>query len=568
VFVRLRSTDPESREAFTRALAAAVAADPTPSPLDAIYRPMPTFPTSGIDPTVSAAQVVLVVGLSVFGVVVGLGGLLVVAQGLLRHHGARRDAQHIERALGLTLAERAAARVLAGSLGALVAGVTGAALALAAGLVEPLGSQRRFEPTPGFRAPWAVALLGGAGLAVLFVAMTAGAAAVVAARRPAVAPLPSAGYARLGRAPSVLLGLGLAWRGPRSTGGVRTAATVVGLAVAVVGIVATVTFETSLKRLVETPQRYGQTADLTVVDAHEPDVAELVADRRVAALDVVTTVPVTLDDDVSSVQLLSVEHRKGALPIETVTGRPAAALGEVALGPRTADRLGVGVGDTVTARPVAGPPQLLTVTGIVVYRGDADDKLGEGGVVGAEQLRALATGSSPSVNAFVLATPGRAEFLFRELSSRREVFATATPPEIRNLGDLLMLPQLLAVVLAAVGGAAVVHVLLTAGRRHGRDLAVLAVLGATPGQVRATLAVAAAATVLPAVLVGVPVGLGVARVVWWEVATSTGVGGDVAVPVGLVVGIGLLLLGGALLATVVPAGRAVRTPPAAVLAGE
>ena len=113
-----------------------------------------------------------------------------------------------------------------------------------------------------------------------------------------------------------------------------------------------------------------------------------------------------------------------------------------------------------------------------------------------------------------------------------------------------------------------VHVLLAAGRRHGRDLAVLAVLGATPGQVRATLAVAAAATVLPAVLVGVPVGLGVARVVWWEVATSTGVGGDVAVPVALIAGIGLMLLAGALLATVVPAGRAVRTPPAAVLAGE
>jgi putative ABC transport system permease protein len=568
VFVRLRSTDPATREAFTRALAAAFAADPTPSPLDPLLRPEPTFPTSGIDPTVRAAQVVLVAGLTVFGVVVGLGGLLVVAQGLLRHHGARRDAQRIERALGLTLVERAAARVLAGGLGAVVAGLTGAALALAAGFAEPLGSLARFEPTPGFRAPWAVALLGGVGLAVVFVAMTAAAAAVVAGDRPAITPLPSTGYARLGRAPSVLLGLGLAWRGARSAGGVRTAATVVGLATAVVGIVATVTFQTSLQRLVATPQRYGQTTDLTVVDAHEPDVAELVADRRVAALDLVTTVPMTLGDDAGPVPLLSVEHRKGGLPIETVAGRPAAAPGEIALGVRTANRLGIGVGDTVAAEPVTGPPERLTVTGIVVYRGGSTDTLGEGGVVVPEQLRALSTGASRSVTAYVLATPGRAEYLFRELSPRREVYTTATPPEIRNLGDLLMLPVLLAFVLAAVGGAAVVHVLLAAGRRHGRDLAVLAVLGATPGQVRATLAVAAAATVLPAVLVGVPVGLGVGRVVWWEVATSTGVGGDVAVPVALLVGVGLMLLAGALLATVVPAGRAVRTPPAAVLAGE
>jgi putative ABC transport system permease protein len=568
VFVRLQSTAPAARDAFTRALTTAFAADPHRSPLDGFLRPEPTFPTSGVDPTVRAAQLVLVVGLIVFGVVVGLGGLLVVIQGLLRHHGARRDAQRIERALGLTLVERAVARVLAGSVGAVVAGLTGAAIALAAGLVEPLGNQARFEPTPGFRAPWAIALLGGAGLAVLFVVLTAVAAAVTAARRPTVTPLPSGGYAPLGRVPSLLLGLGLAWRGPRASGGVRTAATVVGLTVAVVGIVATVVFDTSLRRLVDTPERYGRTSDLAIVDAREPDMAELVADRRVAALDVVTTVPVTLGDDAGPVQLLSVEHRKGALPIATVSGRPAAAPGEIALGPRTADRLGVDVGDVVAARPVAGPPRLLTVTGVVVYRGDADDVLGEGGVVVPDQLRVLATGTSPSVNAYVLATPGRADILFRELSSRLEVYATTTPPEIRNLGDLLMLPQLLAVVLAGVGGAAVVHVLLVAGRRHGRDLAVLAVLGATPRQIRATLAVAAAATVLPAVLVGVPLGLGVARVVWWEVATSTGVGGDVAVPVGLLLGIVGLLLGGALLATAVPAGRAVHTPPAAVLAGE
>jgi putative ABC transport system permease protein len=568
VFVRLDGHKPADREAFTRALTSAFAADPHRSPLDGFLRPEPTFPTTGVDPTVRAAQLVLVVGLTVFGIVVGLGGLLVVAQGLLRHHGARRDAQRVERALGLTMAERAVARVLAGSVGATVAGLMGAALALAAGLVEPLGSQARFEPTPGFRAPWTVALVGAVVLALLFLAMTAGAAAVVAGRRRTVTPLPSGGYAPLGRAPSLLLGLGLAWRGPRSAGGVRTAATVVGLTVAVVGIVATVTFEASLKRLVDTPQRYGRTTDVAIVDAREPDVAELVADGRVAALDVVTTAPVTLGDDAGPVQVLSVEHRKGALPIETVAGRPAAVPGEIALGPRTADRLGVGVGDVVAARPVAGPAQLLTVTGVVVYRGKADDVLGEGGVVAPAQLRTLATGTSPFVNAYFLATPGRAEFLYRELSSRLEVYATTTPPEIRNLGDLLMLPELLAVVLAGVGGSAVVHVLLVAGRRHGRDLAVLAVLGATPRQVRATLAVAAAATVLPAVLVGVPLGLGVARVVWWEVATSTGVGGDVAAPVALLLGIIGLVLVGALVATVIPARRAVRTPPAAVLAGE
>jgi putative ABC transport system permease protein len=398
--------------------------------------------------------------------------------------------------------------------------------------------------------------------------MTAGAAAVVAARRPTVAPLPTTGYARLGRLPAVLLGLGLAWRGPQFAGGIRAVATIVGLALAVTGIVATVTFGASLERLVSTPQRYGLSSDLTIVNARNPDLAELVTDRRVAALDAVTSVPVALGDEAAPVPLLSIVHRKGGIPIETVSGRPAVSPGEIALGPRTADRLGVTVGDTITARPRAGPPLELLVTGIVIRRADTADTLGEGGLVGPTQFPALAAGSVPVRTADVLAIPGRAEFLFRELSSRMEVFRTTVPPEVTNLGDLIMLPRLLAVVLALVGGSAVVHVLLAAGRRHGRDLAVLAVLGATPGQVRATLAVAAVATVLPAVFVGLPVGVGTARVVWWEVATSTGVGGDVAVPVSTLVGIVLLLVAGALLATVVPAGRAVHTPPAAALAGE
>ena len=193
-----------------------------------------------------------------------------------------------------------------------------------------------------------------------------------------------------------------------------------------------------------------------------------------------------------------------------------------------------------------GPPVSLRVTGIVVYRGAADDPLGEGGVVVRKQLPVLAVGAKQNVNAYVLATPGRAEFLFRELSSRLEVHGARDPardPQPPRPAD------------AARGARA------RAGRggrrrggpraarrrpRHARDLAVLTVLGATPAQVRATLAVAALATVLPAVLVGVPVGLGVARVVWWEVATSTGVAGDVAVPVALLLVIGPgLVVGGA-----------------------
>ena len=142
------------------------------------------------------------------------------------------------------------------------------------------------------------------------------------------------------------------------------------------------------------------------------------------------------------------------------------------------------------------------------------------------------------------------------------------PNEVRNLAEVLSLPKLLALVLAAVAVAGLVHAVLGTGRRHRRDLAVLAVLGATPWEVRATLAVAAAATVLPAVVVGLPLGLGLARVLWWQTATGVGVGGDLDVPVAMLVALGPLMLLSALLASVIPAVRTRRVPPAAVLAGE
>jgi putative ABC transport system permease protein len=49
------------------------------------------------------------------------------------------------------------------------------------------------------------------------------------------------------------------------------------------------------------------------------------------------------------------------------------------------------------------------------------------------------------------------------------------------------------------------------------------VLGAPPRQVFSTVAVTA--TVPPALVLGVPLGVAFARVLWWEVAASAGVAG-------------------------------------------
>jgi putative ABC transport system permease protein len=563
-FARLADAGPVARRTFADAVAAVHAAGGRPTGPAAYVRPEPSFPTSEVDASVVTARRVLVGGLAIFAAVLGLGGFLVVGQGLVRHHAVSPENQEIERALGMTRRERTAARVAAGSVGAVVAGLVGGLIALSAGLLEPLGSLARFEPAPGFRPPWGIAVLGGCGLAVAFVATTAGAAlaAVRRWRRPASSPTGRFGT-RIGRRPVLLAGLGLAWRG----GGLRLALTVTGVAISIAGVIVAVAFGASLQQLVDTPARYGSAADLSVADARESDVAALTADPRVAALDLVHSVSVAMGADGIPRTVVAVEHRKGNLPIEVVTGSLPTGRSEIALGPRTASRLDAGVGDFVTVAPSGAAPVVLLVTGIVVVQADTQNAFGEVGLVTGLQLQDLAAGGA-AVTAEVLAAPGQAGPLLRELSSRLEVYPSGVPDEVRNLTELLFLPRLLAVVLTLVAGIGLVHSLLAAGRRHRHDLAVLSVLGATPGQVRDTLAVAAAGTVLPALVVGVPLGLGLARVLWWETATGVGVGGDLAVPVGLLVAIGPAVLAAALLASAVPAVRAARTPPAAVLAGE
>ncbi len=161
-FARLADSGPGTRKRFAEAVSE-VGDAVSPAERNVYPRPDPTFPTSQIDGSMAAARTVLVGALAIFGAVLGIGGFLVVGQGLVRHHAVRPESQHLERALGMTRGERAAARAVAGSVGAVVAGLVAGSIALAAGLFEPLGSLARFEPSPGFRPPWTIALPGGTG---------------------------------------------------------------------------------------------------------------------------------------------------------------------------------------------------------------------------------------------------------------------------------------------------------------------------------------------------------------------------------------------------------------------
>ncbi|SHK03799.1 hypothetical protein SAMN05443637_10288 [Pseudonocardia thermophila] len=519
----VRTAGPAGAQRFAEAYSAAAAA--APRSIAARYMPAGVqLPTSELDPTVQAAEVAIVLGLAAFALVVAAAGGFVVSQGLLRHHAAGRSAQQIEHALGMTMTERVTARVLTAAPAALLVLALTLAGGIAAGALAPLGSQARFEPTPGFRVAWPVLGIVGPVIALLFLGGVAVAAAVArhtGSRVPPVRrPFPMA-WAR--RWPALLVGIRMAL-------GARPAVlTVAGSAAAIAGVVAAAVFGASLERVVTDPARFGEIADFSVADARLIDIERLAADPRTTAVTVIrsSTVQLTGGRTVPAVVAFSY---KGPVEVTVTSGRLPIRLGEIAIGPRIAAAEGVRIGDTISVDRPGGGVDSLTVTGIVVPpRADTRFRLGDGVVLAGEQA-ALVTSGPALFSAEVTTLPGEREELMGELSTRLEIEPRLVPAEIRVLADLRSLPEALAAALGVLVLAAVVYELTAARRRYARELGVLAAVGETLGQVHATLAVIALVSVGPALAIGVPLGIGVARVLWWQVATASGVGAELAVP--------------------------------------
>jgi predicted lysophospholipase L1 biosynthesis ABC-type transport system permease subunit len=115
------------------------------------------------------------------------------------------------------------------------------------------------------------------------------------------------------------------------------------------------------------------------------------------------------------------------------------------------------------------------------------------------------------------------------------------PPAIVNVSRVRGIPFVLAAVLAALSLLTVCHVMLTSMRSRRRDLAILRSLGADRGWItRAVHWQATVLTLLP-VLVGIPVGVVIGRLVFVAFADSMGAVHDAAVPL-LTIALGALAL--------------------------
>jgi ABC-type lipoprotein release transport system permease subunit len=262
-----------------------------------------------------------------------------------------------------------------------------------------------------------------------------------------------------------------------------------------------------------------------------------------------------------------------------VEGRAPRADGEIALGAKTLERVGVAVGDTVRARPDAGgAARPLRVVGRVVlpglgtYPGSDKTALGEGALLTRAELRRLGPDFGPGPFLVVLA-PGATRAQLAALVSQGDpaqvqVDGLQRPSDIVSYERVRTTPLVLAGVLALLAVATVAHALVTAVRRRRRDLALLKTLGFTRRQISASVAWQATTLGVAALVLGVPIGVIVGRWAWTALADDLGTVAEPIVPVvAVALAIPLVLLVANAVAFM-PGRIAARLRPAAVLRSE
>ena len=443
------------------------------------------------DATIRTTARVLTRGLLVFVTVVGGVGLLTVALAFVRYHAGAIASQHVEAALGLTATERVGARVLAGSLSALVGVVVCVAGALIFAGMAPLGPLERSEPHPGWAPNMALIAAG----AVATAAATLGLVAFAATRagRPESVRVKPVHMWRLPGAPWLTTGVRFALEGGSGRRRVPVRSSLAGVVVGVLGVLGCSVFAASRDELVANRARWGWSADLAILNTTEAVVRRLTADERLQDVSVARVTQVRVGDaDVTGYALTPV---KGSLGWTTPTGRTPTGSSEVTLGRRLAERLAIGVGNSVRVAGPSGDTD-FSVVGVGYGPSLARDHFGDNLLFSTEGLDRVAR-ASPDQEALVRSRPGtNVASLTRELSESFEIAPPEQPPEVSNLAALGRLPSALGACLAVIAAAALSHLLIVTARRRARELTILRVLGFTPRQAGSSILVMAVTTAM------------------------------------------------------------------------
>lgn len=531
---------------------------------------------------------VVTIAIWLFAGVFALAGIVAVGIVLGRQTALMAGEQPTLRALGLTRPQRALAAVLPAvpiALGGATVAVFGA---IALSPRFPIGLARQAEPDSGLSFD-GVVLLGGA-LAVIVLVLAIAAIAALGVTRHGGIDGRRAGKAptttfvarvttRLGLSPVPTAGVRMALEPGRGRTAVPVRSAIAGVTIAVVGVVAVLTFASSLDRLIASPASWGWTWDTAAYDDGAdssggpcgPVDSAITEDRRVEAVASVCGFNVQLDDQLT--QALGFTSMRGHVErTSVVEGREPRRRNEVAVGTETLDALGKRIGDTVRALGRGGPVTYRIVGTVALPNTGPPQPLADGAVFSGAGLRRLPAGDE--ANQFFVANfapgidPAAGARSLERLPGVSLPGAPTLPVEIDQLRQVDGLPAILGAFLGLLAVVAVGHALVTGVRRRRRDLAILKTLGFRQRQVRGAVAWQATTLAAVGVLIGVPLGILAGRYVWKLVADDLGVASVVSVPAGAIVAVVLATVLLANLVAALPAQTAARTRPALVLRSE
>ena len=539
------------------------------------------------------------IALGVFGGIAALAALLIAGQVIGRRIRLAAGELDVLRALGagpaMTVADG-----LVGTLAAVLAGsLLAGAVAIALSPVGPLGPIGPLLPF-AFRVDWTVI---GAGVGVLLVGL--GTVALLLAYRGAphrvAARLPregGSGATRLAMAtglpPTAVAGIGFALDPGVGRNRVPVRSAVLGAVLAVVVVVCTITFGSSMGMLVSHPALYGWNWTYDIDGGGglgdvpgQPVEHELAADPYVAGWAGMYFSTLLIDG--VNVPVM------GGSPGATVgpallSGHGFARANQVVLGSATLAQLHKHLGDTVQVGSKGSARTTLTIVGTATMpsigvSGSSHLEMGTGALLSYKLIAPGARNdfdeTQPGPNAILVrlepdANPaaGRAslEAIVRKnpqiANGGGSLLGVERPAEILNYRTLGKTPALLGATLAAGAVVALGLTLVTSVRRRRTDLALLKSLGFTKRQLAAAIAWQATVAVFIGCVVGIPLGVALGRFLWGLFVHEISAVPDPTVPVTSVVLIAVAALVLANLVAAVPARIAARTPTAQLLRSE
>jgi hypothetical protein len=539
--------------------------------------------------------------LGAFGAIAALAGLVLVSQAISRHVRSEREEHTVARAIGADPRDIG----LAAAAGPTVAVVAGTLLAFVVAALAspamPIGPVRRVEVASGIDIDWTVLGLGGLAMLAMLLVVTA-----IVARREAphrvqqrstvTRPARRGLLARSAGLPApIATGLRLAFEPGSGSTAVPVRSVMAGAAIAAMALVAAVTFGASLDRLVSHPRLFGWDWDVALVagagygNTNPAATQEVLGnDPDIAAWSGAFFGGETIDS--VNVPVLGMNPGSEVAP-PIRDGRMIERPGEIVVGTGTLATLHKHIGDTVSSS--SGPLRVVgttTLPTIGQVHGD-HTSLGVGAILVTEQVPGFdrnvegktSVGGVPLADygpnvLFVRFRPGadRSAVVDRLNGAVEQIGGysglAVTPvqrsAEIVNADDIRGSSTLLGLAVAIAALASLTVALTSAVRRRRRDLALLKSLGFTRRQLSMTVASQASATIVVGLLVGVPMGVVLGRVLWVQFAGQLDVLAEPAVPLAAIALVVVAAVAVANLLSALPARYARAVPASLVLRSE